>query len=137
MLGEFFAARPDEIESVVEAGPFGRFETVEAKGLTEVSLATLGEIMQLGAYDDLVERIGAGPEAESGEAGILPLPTEFRDALASIVDIHAVATKWAATEELELDQWQVSDAAEVLRDVAGLARRAQATSQQVLYWWSL
>src|SRR5262245_38737605 len=137
MLGEFFAAKPDEIEPVVEAGPFDRFETVEAKGLTEVSLATLGEIMELGEYDDLVEGLAAGPQAESGEAGVLILPIEFRDALAAIVDVDAVATSWAATEELELDQWQVSDAAEVLRDLAGIARRAQAASQQVFYWWSL
>lgn len=43
---EFFSARADDIdEALVERGAYGRFPTVEAKGLTEVSLATLGEIL--------------------------------------------------------------------------------------------
>jgi hypothetical protein len=61
VLGEFFAARSEDLdEALVEEGPYGRLSTVEAKGLTEVSLATLGEILGVGTYDELVGRIGEG-----------------------------------------------------------------------------
>ena len=137
MLGMFFPARVEEVESLVEAGPARTPEVVEAKGLSEVSLSTLGEIMQVGSYDDLVVHIGDGPQDQSGEAGILPLPDAFRDALASSTDLDAVAEQWTATEELTMDGWQPSDAADVLRDLAELARNAKADGRQLFYWWSL
>jgi hypothetical protein len=84
VLGEFFAARAEDIDDgLVEDGPYGRLQLVEAKGLTPVSIATLGEILGAGTYDQLVEPISEGPAAESEEAGLLTIPTGFRDALAS------------------------------------------------------
>ncbi len=57
MLGEFFAARSDEIdERLVDEGPYKRMPTAEAKGLSEVTLAKLGQVMGVGAYGDLVEQ---------------------------------------------------------------------------------
>jgi hypothetical protein len=119
-------------------GPFGRVETVEAKGLTEVSLATLGEILGVGGYDELVDLIGDGRKAESGEAGVLPLPAAFRDALARLDSVHTVAERWAATDELTADQWTVDDdAAVVLRDLCAMAQRAKSDGRDLWYWWSL
>jgi hypothetical protein len=43
MLGGFFVARAAEIDDGLLAAPYPRLETVEAKGLTPVSLATLGD----------------------------------------------------------------------------------------------
>ncbi len=127
MLGEFFAARSEDLDDpLVEEGPYGRLSTVEAKGLTEVSLATLGEILGVGTYDELVERIGEGTEAESEEAGLLTIPTELRDALAEAKDIDTVAARWAATEELSLDGWRTEDSLEVLRELSAFAREAAA-----------
>ena len=137
MLGEFFAAAADDVEQFVEDRPFDRVETVEAKGLSEVSLATLGEILGVGGYDELVDRIGDGRQAESGEAGVLPIPAAFRDALAGVGSVHAVAERWAATDELKRDEWTADDAAEVLRDLCGLARRAASDGRDLWYWWSL
>jgi hypothetical protein len=69
MVGEFFAARADDIDSLLIAnGTYGRFSTVEANGLTEVSIATLGEILGAGSYDSLVERASEGPAAQGSEA---------------------------------------------------------------------
>ena len=138
MLGEFFAARSEDLdEALVEEGPYGRLSTVEAKGLTEVSLATLGEFLGVGAYDELVERIGEGPEAESEEAGLLTIPTELRDALAEAKDIDSVAGRWAATEEPSLDGWRTEDSLGVLRELSALAREAVADGRELWYWWSL
>jgi len=138
LLGEFFAARSEDLdEALVEEGPYGRLSTVEAKGLTEVSLATLGEILGVGAYDELVERIGEGAEAESEEAGLLTIPTELRDALAEAKDIDSVAGRWAATEEPSLDGWRTEDSLGVLRELSALAREAVADGRELWYWWSL
>jgi hypothetical protein len=138
VLGEFFAARSEDLdEALVEEGPYGRLSTVEAKGLTEVSLATLGEILGVGGYDQLVERIGEGPQAESEEAGVLTIPTELRDALAEARDINTVAARWAATDELSLDGWRTEDSLRVLRELSALARDAAADRRELWYWWSL
>ena len=136
MLGEFFAAESQETGSLVEDGPFETRPIVEAKGLDEVSLATLGEIIEVGSYGDLVARIGPGVQGESGCNGILPLPDAFRDALTT-ANVEETAERWAATDELAMDGWQPSDAAEVLRDLSELARQAQAEGRQLFYWWSV
>jgi hypothetical protein len=143
MLGEFFAARADDIdEDLLADGPYGRLPTVEAKGLTPVTIATLGEILGAGSYDSLVERAAQGPEAEPREgedrdAGVLTIPREIREALATVDELSTVADRWASTEELTLDEWQVEDAIEVLREVRELARDALAADRDLWYWWSL
>ena len=138
MLGEFFAARAEDIdEDLVADGPYGRLPTVEAKGLTEVTIATLGEILGAGGYDSLVGRAAEGREAEGGEAGLLTVPSEIRHALATVGDLKGVADRWASTEELSLDLWRTEDAFEVLRDLSELAREAGAADRELWYWWSL
>ena len=138
MLGEFFSARAEDIDdALVEGGPYGRLRTVEAKGLTEVSLATLGEILGVGTYDDLVGRIAEGPQAKSGEAGVLTIPIAFRDRLDGARDLDSVAERWTATEELTLDGWDKGDALEVLRDLSDLAQSATSEERDLWYWWSL
>ena len=138
MLGEFFSARTEDIdEALVERGPLHRFPTVEAKGLTEVSLATLGEILGVGTYDDLVDPMGEGPQTESGEAGVLKIPTEFRDAVGGRADLDSAAERWVATDELAMDGWQKGDALEVLRDLSALAQSAAREDRNLWYWWSL
>jgi hypothetical protein len=137
MLGEFFAARPEEVdERLVEEGPFERLPTVEAKGLSELTFAALGEILGVGTYDDLVERAAEGPQKESGEAGILRLPSEIRDALPATEDLALVAERWAATEELA-GFWPPDELHDVLRDLSRLARDARSSGRELWYWWSL
>jgi hypothetical protein len=138
VLGEFFAARPEDIDDVlVEQGPHGRLPAIAAKGLTAVSLAKLSEIIGAGAYDVLVERIAEGRQAESGEAGLLTIPTVVRDGLAAAHDLDSVAARWAATEELSLDRWRTQDSLEVLCELRELARDAAVHGRDLWYWWSL
>jgi len=137
VLGEFFAARKDEIDDAVLDAPYERFETVEATGLTEVNLATLGEILGLGAYDDLVGRFDAPGPAENDDVGLYELPRTFRDALAGLADVGSAARRWVATEELRRDEWRVEDGERVLREVSDLARRAREDQRDLWYWWSL
>jgi hypothetical protein len=78
VLGEFFAASPESVGLSGADGPSAGAKTVAAKGLSEVSLATLGEILGAGTYDDLLDVIGDGIDAEGGEAGVLPIPDKMR-----------------------------------------------------------
>src|SRR5919199_6089540 len=103
MLGEFFAAREDELdEQLLEDGPSERdLEFVEAKALSEVTFATLAEILGLGAYDDLVDRfVDVEWPKSTPEVGAYRLPLEFRNALADLREVDAAARSWAATDEL-------------------------------------
>jgi hypothetical protein len=137
MLGEFFAAREDEIDDAVLEAPYKRFETVEARGLTEINLATLGQILGLGTYDDLVGGLNATGPTDNEEVGLYELPRTFRDALAGLADVGSAARRWVATEELRLDEWQLEEGERVLREVSALARRALEEQRDLWYWWSL
>ena len=137
MLGEFFAARESEIDDELLEAPYKRLETVEAKGLSHVNFATLGEILGLGTYDDLVDQFTVTGPADNDEVGLFGLPREFRDALAGLVDVDRAARRWVATEELRLDLWQLEDGERVLREVSALAQRAREEQRDLWYWWSL
>jgi histidyl-tRNA synthetase len=137
VLGEFFAAREDEIDkTLVEEGPFERFETVEAKTVSSVSIATLGEILGAGGYDDLFERADEeARQAAGGEAGIDAVLPEIQRALAAASDIDAIAARWAATDELA--DWEPGEVREVVQLLARLARQAEDQGRLLWFWWSL
>jgi len=137
MLGEFFAAKPEEIDdSIVEEGPHGRFATVEANGLSHVPIARLGEILAAGAYDDLILGI-EGRGASSGEAALFSVPEAIRDALADAEDLDATADRWASTDELRLGGWGAESARDLLGILSSLAREARTDGRVLWYWWSL
>jgi hypothetical protein len=137
VLGEFFAAREDEIDDALLEAPYERLETVEAKGLTDINLATLGEILDLGTYDDLVRQFNATGPTDNLEVGLYELPRPFRDALAGLADVGSAARRWVTTEELRMDEWRLEDGEHVLREVSALARRALEEQRDLWYWWSL
>jgi hypothetical protein len=81
VIGEYFAARPDEIdEELVELGPHARFESISAKTHSSVTTATLGEILGLGDSEDLITQTETDWYGESGESGVDAIPTALRDA---------------------------------------------------------
>ena len=137
MLGEFFAARESEIDDELLEAPFERLQTVEAKGLTDINLATPGEILGIGSYEDLVDQFTATGPADNDDVGLFRLPHDLRDALAGLVDVDEPARRWIATEELQRDEWQFEDGERVLREVSALARRAREEQRELWYWWSL
>jgi hypothetical protein len=76
VLGEFFVAPLADIDdAVLEGGPMNRFETVEAKTVSSVSIAMLGEVLGIGTYDDVFDLVDQGRFADHGEAGIDVVPT--------------------------------------------------------------
>jgi hypothetical protein len=138
MLGTFFEASGSLDAAVISRGPVENSPTSDVKGLTEVSLGTLGEILGVGGADDLADRIGdGGVEADDGEAGVLLLPTDLRDALADLVDRDGVATRWAESEELVADNWRADDTLEALQRMQTVAQAARDAGNPMYYWWSL
>ena len=137
VLGEFFAAHPADVDRMLlDEGPAGRYPTVEAKTVDPVSISTLGEILGIGSYDDLIEEVSDGPGAASGEAGLFNIPTRMRDALAAAErDVATIAAKWQATEELSA--WPAEDVQSVVRELVALAQRAADEARQLFFWWSL
>ena len=138
MIGEYFAARPDEIDDeLVELGPEGRFETVSAKTHSSVTTGTLGEILDVGESEELTAQTETDWYGESGECGIDAIPTPVRDALAESSDLVQVAERWTATDELQLSGWTVDETHEVLRRLARLAVSARASGRDLWFYWSL
>jgi hypothetical protein len=137
VLGEFFSCDPSEInETLLASGPQGRYPVVTAKGLGPVEIATLGEILGAGSYDEVFElSADVHQEAESGESGVVSVPDSVCDALVASDDLSAVAERWTATDELRMSRWQANDALHVLRELSQLVEpRAE---KPVWYWWSL
>jgi hypothetical protein len=138
MLGTFFQASGSLDVAEIASGPVQRSPIADAKGLTEVSLGTLGEILGVGGADDLADRIGAdGFEADHGEAGVFSLPNEFRDALADLIDLDGVSTRWSETEELVADRWRAVDTRDALQRMRTVAQTAREAGNPLYYWWSL
>jgi hypothetical protein len=134
VLGEFFAATTIN-DTLVEDGPFGRYDTVTAKTVSAVSIATLGVILEIGTYDEVSELVDQGLLAEHGEMGIDAVPPSLRDALASETDLAGVANRWHDTDEMR--DWPNRDVVQVVTDLAALARRARSDGMQLWFWWSL
>lgn len=138
MIGEYFAARPDELdERLVESGPEGRFEIVSAKTHSGVTTGTLGEILGVGESEDLTAQTETNWYGASGEYGIDAIPTAVRDALAETNDFLRIAERWTATDELQLSGWTVDETHEVLRRLARLAADARSRGRELWFYWSL
>jgi hypothetical protein len=137
MLGEFFAAGEDEIDAtLVTEGPFERFETIEAKTINSVSIATLGEIVGAGTYDELFDRADAeARQSDDGGSGIDAVLPQIQQALAEATDLDSLARRWGATDELA-DWWRPDDVLAVVRELADMSRRAQSDGRRLWFWWS-
>jgi hypothetical protein len=103
-----------------------------------VELGTLGEILGLGSSNDVAIRLeeDARP-SPGGEAALLCLPIEFRDALAALQDPGAIAETWAATEELVRSGYRAEGAEHLLRELNQFARAAQAGDGELVVWVSV
>jgi hypothetical protein len=138
VLGEFFLCSDDELEPLlIETGPDGHVSCVGANGLTPVNIASLGALLSVATYDELLAQCGnRHHESDGAESGVWNVPAAVAEALASNADLEPIAEQWVATEELKRDRWQKSDGARVLAELAGLLTQ-QEPGQVLWYWWSV
>jgi hypothetical protein len=163
VIGEVFAATGDELDRIdLSVGPRGpgparrswlrrgrvqpTAPPVEVPSVTVVSvdpvkLGTL-EASITGADYEQVAEDGRLSEVTSavGDEGpwLMPVRGELRDALAGLseAEVAAVAQRWAATEEWEGDP-MADDLADVVGELAELARDAQASGRGLWLWVTL
>jgi len=138
VLGEFFICGPDGLnQDLIDFGPSGRLPCVTAKGLTPVSIASLGALLGAGTHDEIDEQCGAEHyEAESGESGVWDVPGSVCQALLTRQNLEPIARQWVATDELQMDRWQPADGLSALTQLSELLRQ-QRGDQVLWYWWSL
>lgn len=124
LLTDFVIAREDEADALGEAeDPADTWPTLEAKGVETVKLATL---CALAANDsDDADAFAGAFDLVAGDAEegpwILAVPAEIVAVLAGIPDarLASIASRWAETDELQMDGWSAADA----RDFIGKLRR--------------
>ena len=126
----------------VEDGGLAVYDTVSAKGIDPVvQMGTLEELLSGRAYDDIVEDPRSGKVLASmnnGTSLVLTTTDSLLTALAASPEeqlIHAART-WSETEEF----WGHGDPvqlADFLRELAGLARRAQIAGHRLYCWVSV
>lgn len=118
------------------------FDTLSVKGIDPVvQMGTLEEVLTGRPYDDVTDdpRSGEVLASRDGGAGlVLTITDQLAAALTAASDerLAEVAVPWSRTEEF----WGTADPgdlAEFLRDLAGLARRAEVAGQRLYCWLSL
>ena len=117
---------------------------LESKGIDQVKLFTLSQILQGRSVDDVDASIAFMNDAildHKSEEGpwVYLVPAELQSTIASLNDdaLVSVAEKWAATEEFALDRWQSADVEEYLQDLVAHARKAREAGKSLLLWMSL
>jgi hypothetical protein len=152
VLFDYFAAESDEEAAAVidrVGGPGSQaltvtpstvaYDTVSVKGVDPVvQLGTLEELLTGRSYDEIAEDPRSGHlvgTRDGGERVVCTITDSLMAALAqaSSEALQRIAEPWSQTEEF----WGTADPeglAEILGDLAGLARRAQANGRRLYCW---
>lgn len=118
------------------------FDTLSVKGIDPlVQLGTLEELLTGRPYDDVVEDERSGKDLASrngGECLVLTITDTLCAGLAAASDeqLAEVAVPWSQTEEF-WGQGDPTDLTEFLRELAALARRADAAGHKLYCWLSV
>jgi hypothetical protein len=146
-LTEYFSAADDQTAVAVLdtlGGPMrASLDVVPLKNIDPVvCLVQLEAIMAGCSYDEARQRPRAGKLLSSPEpegAVVMSVSDSLRELLASAsaADRADAARRWAQTDELRMMQADAETLADILGDLADLARRALASSQRLYCWWSL
>lgn len=138
-LSDLFIATPEEVNDLSsEEIPSQMFEAIDIKGIEMVKLAKLAEIVLEIEFAEALQHLSFVRNSSEDGPWIINVPNSLRDALASLDDrISVVASKWAETEEFQLDNWDESQVASVLEDMCELATKAVAENKRLYNWVSL
>jgi hypothetical protein len=142
VLTEVVVAEVAEAPEVLVGPRQPRWTTLQLKGLDTIKLGTLAFILQdrdITDVDAVVDYSEFELLASDSDEGpwVFRIPDDLITSLATAADVSLaeVSSKWAETEELEMDSWSEQDASEVVGEIAGLARLAGG--RPVLLWMSL
>lgn len=146
VLADIIVANRDEAAAINAAGGdhLRQWDCLESKGIDTIKLGTLSQILANRSPDDVdtvVKFMTGDLLDQSSDDGpwIYLVPDSLRDALAALDEDteESVASKWARTEEFQLDRWLDEDVNEYLHDLVLRARKARETGKSLLLWMSL
>jgi len=146
ILSNIIVADRNEASAINAAGGshLKRWPCLESKGIDQVKLGTLSQILNNRPIDDVntvaAFMVDAMLDKRSDEGPwVFLVPEQLQSALASLDEEaqDSVAEKWAATEEFILDRWQPADVEEYLKDLVAHARKSRAAGKSLLLWMSL
>lgn len=137
ILTNIIAAEEDEVEAIGDSlQPADEWSGISLRDVSIAKIATLHSLLTGDLFDDaaaLCEPIYISP-AEG--ALVLRLADELKERLAELDEdaLEAVAAELAATEEFEMAGWDEEAVAEMLADLADLARLAESQGQTLFVW---
>ncbi len=143
ILSDFFVASPEQIATdQFESGPAGSYPTVESKGITEIELEELLQILRTGNVGNPLPLRDDFPlvlTCPSEEAWVFGCPSDLRDALAGATENNLAdyASRWAATEQSGFHRFDETSLLSLLADLADLSRQAQTRNESLYLWISL
>lgn len=124
-----------------EVRPASRWPTVEAKGVNEIALSSLWQILKAEKTSSKYSKKFKYLAGDQGEGPwVFLIPNELRDLIASLKQpqIHAVAAAWAETAEMkESAWWSPKEVEAYLQELCVLASNAKLKHKQLLLWTSL
>ncbi|HEV7704566.1 MAG TPA: hypothetical protein VGO46_09750 [Gemmatimonadaceae bacterium] len=119
--------------------PAEEFDGIDIKGIDAVKFGTLHSILTGRSFDDLQPEYEPVVSVSDDGPWVVRLPSDFVARLAALTgaEKQAAVSKWAATEEFELDGWTESDVTEAFDEIAVLARKAKDAGLSLFLWESL
>ncbi|MFF9868114.1 hypothetical protein ACF1G0_22320 [Streptomyces sp. NPDC013953] len=146
-LCDYFSAPDDQAAVAVLGTPGGpgqaELDVVFLKNIDPVAaMARLEAIMTGCSYRQAGERPRSGQllsEPEDGPPFVVSLTDTLIDALATALadDLVRCAEAWSMTDELRQLGITGETTADVLKALAGLARRARVSGWRLYCWWAL
>lgn len=141
MLTDIIIVPRSEVETIRLTGaPNPAWERLELKNLDNIKLSAL--LLELGDDDAAKslmgeERLICCPGDDGPWIFVLPYTLIVLLSKLSAAEVAAVATRWAAHEELRLDGWNSADVETLLHMLIDFSHRANAGDRQLLLWMCL
>ncbi|MDP2135912.1 MAG: hypothetical protein Q8J99_20095 [Sulfuritalea sp.] len=136
ILTNILAAEEDEYEAIGESlRPLDEWSGIERRGIDTAKIATLHCLLTGDEFDMAISAYE--PVYVSGEgAVVLRLADEVMERLAALDEdaLERVAEELAATEEYEMEHWDVEEVQAMVMELADLARLAEAQGQVLFVW---
>jgi hypothetical protein len=121
-----------------------QWDCLASKGIDTIKLGTLSQILANQSVNDintvatfmmdsiLDKRSDDGP-------WVFLVPDQLVSSLISLnkEEKEGVTTKWAQTEEFQLDRWELEDVEEYFDDLIAHAIKARASRKSLLLWTSV
>ena len=136
ILTNIVAAEEDEYAAIGESlRPVDEWSGIERRGIDTAKIATLHCLL---TGDEFEETVGAYEPVYVADEGavVLRLADEVMERLATLDEdaLELVAGELAATEEYEMEQWELEDVQAMVMDLADLARLAESQGQVMFVW---